>query len=149
MSAPALRLYDAQIRRLAAGVPDLSQPGLDAAEVESFLDSPLCGDQVYLQAQWQSGRYLRLSARAEGCVFCLAATRVVTTLASGQAPEMASQALQALEALWQAPEASPALPDWSSLAVFEPLRGYRNRRHCVRLPFLAWCALAEGAEPPG
>ena len=100
------------------------------------LDNPLCGDRVSIDVTLERGEVRSLAHRVKGCLLCEAVASVIGARAVGARVEDLHALRTNVDRLL-ADEPLEGGPWWSELDMFAPVRGYRSRHECVRLPFEA------------
>lgn len=117
---------------------------LERPSAESLVSNPVCGDQVRVEVELDSGRIAAVSARARGCSIAVAAASVMTELVGGLEPA-AAIALGEQAARIARGEPAPADSD-ARLRAFARVAALPSRQRCATL---AWEALGECLKPPG
>lgn len=119
---------------------------LEAADGESMLDNPLCGDRVRLQVRLdRDGRIAALAHETRGCLLCEAAASLIGARASGL-DRAGAQALAEAAGEMLASASAPAPTQWSELGIFHPAREVPSRHKCILLPFRALLAALAAAS---
>lgn len=121
--------------RAAAGAGQLEN-----ATASASVDNPLCGDQVTVHLRMEAGRVDALAHTVRGCLLCEAAASLIGAHAPGQTPAQlraVTAQVEALLATGTPPDPAVVGERWRDLAMFTPVRNYKSRHQCVRLPFQA------------
>ena len=117
---------------------------LERPSAEALVSNPVCGDQVRVEVELDSGRIAAVSARARGCSIAVAAASVMTELVAGLEPGAARElGLQAARIARGEP--APTEAD-ARLRAFARVAALPSRQRCATL---AWEALGECLKPPG
>jgi NifU-like protein involved in Fe-S cluster formation len=138
MNAP---LYDMEILRLAASVPDerLADPAGSAEK-----RSPVCGSRVTVDVNLDgAGRVAAIGMRVRACALGQAASAVMHAHAIGRTPAELAAARDQLAA-YLAGEGG--VPDWPRLDIFARALPHRGRHASIRLAFEAAAEAAAQAE---
>ncbi|WP_193170497.1 iron-sulfur cluster assembly scaffold protein [Nisaea nitritireducens] len=124
-------LYQAEILRLAK--EGRGNQRLEDADGTARVDNPLCGDRVTVDLKMSDGEIVAIGHRVQGCALCEASAALIKLNAPGKD-------LSALETVRQhlldylAGTRDDDL-DWPELESFSPVRDFKSRHDCVRLPF--------------
>lgn len=126
----AKELYQKDIidlsRRSRLRLP-IENPGYSAR-----VDNPLCGDRVTLDFNLENKLIKDVGLRARGCALCEAAAEVLAVQAVGRNSDDIIDTYEDLKAYLLG---TVAIPKWSSLKVFSPVKPIVSRHECVLLPF--------------
>ncbi len=124
--------------RAATGAGRLSDPTRSVT-----VDNPLCGDRVSIDVALEAERVSALAHRVKGCLLCEAVGSIFGAGAVG-ARVADLHAFRANVDRLLAGEPVEGDAWWPELDAFTPVRAYRSRHECVRLPFEA---LAKSLAP--
>lgn len=130
--------------RAATGAGRLNHPTHTAT-----VDNPLCGDRVSIDVEIALGQVRAVAHRVKGCMLCEAAAAVIGARAVGVPVEELHAIRANLDRLLVDGAAANG-PWWPELDMFAPVRAYRSRHDCVRLPFeaLSKSLAPESGETP-
>lgn len=139
----SLDLYQQEILALAkrGSTPER----LDAPDASVRVDNPLCGDRVTIDVTLSEGRITKLGHKVQGCALCQATAGLLMETAIGRRVEDIAKATEELTRFIAEEDDTISL-SWPKLAVFQPVRKFKNRLECVRLPLTALsraCAAAD------
>jgi nitrogen fixation NifU-like protein len=118
---------------------------LDPADGAATVDNPLCGDRVTMTVRLRDGRLVALGHEVRGCALCGAAAAVIGARAVGETVARVRDVVRAVDDRL-AGTVGPESVGWPELEMFDPVRAYRSRHDCVRLPFQALAESLEGIE---
>ena len=124
-------LYHREILRLAR--EGRGNQRLDDADGSARVDNPLCGDRVTVDLKMSDGKIAQVGHRVQGCALCEA----VAALIRQNAPGLSGNELEIirqhfLDYLAGTPEDDL---EWPELESFAPVKNFKTRHDCVRLPF--------------
>ena len=105
----------------------------------------MCGDRVSIDVALEAGRIRALAHRVKGCLLCEAVASIIGARAVGARVEELHAIRTNVDRLLL-DEPVVGAQWWPELEMFSPVRDYRSRHDCVRLPFEA---LAKSLVPPG
>ena len=97
------------------------------------MDNPLCGDRVTIDVTLSEGRITKLGHKVQGCALCQATAGLLMETAIGRRVEDIAKATEELTRFIAEEDDTISL-SWPKLAVFQPVRKFKNRLECVRLP---------------
>lgn len=140
--ASASEIYHRAIQSLAQEA--VGEGRLEAPTGSAFLDNPLCGDCVDMQATAHDGRISAIGHKVRGCLLCRAAASLIGKGAPGMSVDEAARVAAAVSAFLR--ESGPLPEGWAALALFTPVRGHASRYTCVELPFRALVAALRGTD---
>lgn len=124
-------LYQAEILRLAK--EGRGNQRLEDADGSARVDNPLCGDRVTVDLKMQDGKITGVGHRVQGCALCEASAALIRLNAPGRnLGELETVRQQLLDYLSGTGEDGL---DWPELESFAPVRDFKSRHDCVRLPF--------------
>ncbi|MEP3115040.1 iron-sulfur cluster assembly scaffold protein [Nisaea sp.] len=124
-------LYQAEILRLAK--EGRGNQRLEDADGSARVDNPLCGDRVTVDLKMSDGKVSTVGHRVQGCALCEASAALIKLNAPGRSlSELEKIRQQFLDYLAGTREDNP---DWTELDRFAPVRDFKSRHDCVRLPF--------------
>lgn len=124
-------LYQAEILRLAK--EGRGNQRLDDADGSARADNPLCGDRVTVDLKMSDGKIAEVGHRVQGCALCEASAALIRLNAPGRSlSELETVRQQFLDYLAGTREDDL---DWPELESFAPVRDFKSRHDCVRLPF--------------
>ena len=117
--------------RAATGKGRLPDPDGSAT-----VDNPLCGDRVTIDVKMDGDCVSAVGHQVRGCLLCEAAASIIGARAVGAKPDQLVTARRAVDALLAG---RPTEHDgaWPDIADFTPVRAFKSRHDCVRLPFEA------------
>lgn len=124
-------LYQAKILRLAKlgrGNQRLEDPDASAR-----VDNALCGDRVTMDFKLEDGKIAEVGHRVQGCALCEASASVIRENALGLTVEEIEAVREQLVAYLEGREDDGL--DWPDLESFAPVKDFKTRHDCVRLPF--------------
>ena len=135
-------LYNAEILRLAAGIPHharLADP-MGSAERRS----PICGSRATVDVNLDAdGRVSEVGLLVRACALGQASSAMLAGEVLGKTPDELAAARDALTA-WLASGDGDA-PDWPGLHLFTPALPHSARHPSIRLAFEAAAEAAEAA----
>lgn len=124
-------LYQAEILRLAKD--GRGNQRLEDADGSARVDNPLCGDRVTVDLKLKDGKISAVGHRVQGCALCEASAALIRQHAIGESlAGLETVRRQVLEYLTGARDGDL---DWPELQSFAPVREFKSRHECVRLPF--------------
>ncbi|MEQ8333134.1 iron-sulfur cluster assembly scaffold protein [Nisaea sp.] len=124
-------LYRAEILRLAK--EGRGNQRLEDADGSARVDNPLCGDRVTVDLKLKGGKITAVGHRVQGCALCEASAALIRQHATGQSlAGLETVRRQLLDYLAGARDGDL---DWPELESFAPVRDFKSRHECVRLPF--------------
>lgn len=124
-------LYQAEILRLAK--EGRGNQRLEDADGSARVDNPLCGDRVTVDLKLKDGKITAVGHRVQGCALCEASAALIRQHATGQSlAGLETVRRQLLDYLAGARDGDL---DWPELESFAPVRDFKSRHECVRLPF--------------
>lgn len=135
-------LYNAEILRLAAGIPHHERL-LDAdASVERR--SPVCGSRVIVDLRKDGeGRVVALGLKVNACALGQASASLMARHAIGRSPDELAMARDALTGFLAGERDTPG--NWPGLEIFAPALPHKARHPSIRLAFEA-VAEAAGSQ---
>lgn len=125
-----IKLYSAQILRLAADIPLLGH--LDRPDFSVKRRSPLCGSTVSVDICMENGRIRDYAQDVKACALGQAAASVVGASVVGCTPDQIQTARDQLLAMLTSGGAAPAAP-FDGLKVLLPARDFVNRHASILL----------------
>ena len=139
----SLDLYQKEILALAkrGSTPER----LDAPDASARVDNALCGDRVTIDVTVSDGKITGLGHKVQGCALCQATTGLLMETAIGRRVEDVTAASEELSRYIGEEDDTVSL-SWPQMAVFQPVRQFKTRLECVRLPLTALsraCAAAD------
>lgn len=115
---------------------------LEHADATARVDNPLCGDRVTIDLALDGETVTAVGHRVQGCALCEASAAIIARNLVGRPAATVGEARAGLLAYLDG--ADEAVLVWPQLSAFAPVRDFKSRRDCVRLPFdAALKALAE------
>ncbi|MFW2829718.1 iron-sulfur cluster assembly scaffold protein [Sphingomonas sp. ID0503] len=140
-------LYNAEILRLAAGIPHHERLATPGATVEKR--SPICGSRVTVDVTVdEHGRVTALGQKVNACALGQASAALMGAEALGRTPDELAAARDALTAFLNGEREDPG--DWPGLHIFAPARPHTARHASIRLAFeaVAEAAALAAAKAP-
>ena len=110
---------------------------LDDADIEEYIDNPLCGDQVTVYARVQDGAFEEVSFTGRGCSISQASASMLTEQLTGKSREEAEEKIEAFLEMMRTEEKE----DLGELAALKGVVQTPNRIRCATL---AWEAMRRG-----
>ena len=136
-------LYNAQILRLAASIPN--QARLGTAQATSEKRSPICGSRITVDVALDgAGRVAALGQEVKACALGQASASLMGAHAVGRSAAELADARDALAAFLAGKRDDPG--DWPGLEIFMPARDYPARHPSIRLAFEAVADAAAAAS---
>jgi NifU-like protein involved in Fe-S cluster formation len=127
-------LYNAEILRLATGIPH--QQRLDAPQASVEKRSPVCGSRVTVDVTMgPDGRLVALGQEVRACALGQASAAIMGRYAIGHTPQELAAARDALAAFLAGERDDPG--DWPGLEIFAPAIPHKARHASIRLAFEA------------
>lgn len=127
-------LYNAEILRLAAGIP--YQERLAAADASVEKRSPVCGSRVVVDVRSDdTGRIEALGLKVNACALGQASAALMARHAIGKAPGELEAARAALADFLAGGRSDPG--DWPGLEILAPAVPHSARHPSIRLAFEA------------
>lgn len=137
MAAP---LYNAEILRLAAGIPHHER--LSDADASAEKRSPVCGSRVIVDIRRDGeGRVAALGLKVNACALGQASAALMARHAIGKTAAELGTARDALTNFLAGERDDPG--DWPGLDIFAPALAHKARHPSIRLAFEA---VAEAAD---
>lgn len=142
-------LYNRDILRLAASIPNLGRLDRPQASVEK--SSPVCGSRVVVDLVLdREGRVTAVGQEVKACALGQASAALMGAHAEGRTRDELARARDSLAAWLKGESDDPG--DWPGLAVFADARRFPARHASILLAFdaaaeAAALAGAEGARP--
>jgi nitrogen fixation NifU-like protein len=142
----SLALYQKEILNLAAaGEKPLV---LADADISVRVDNPLCGDRVTIDITLTDDRITGIGHKVQGCALCQASAALIAAEVVGATGSEISAASEQLTK-FIADEDDAVELSWPKMAVFAPVREFKNRLECLKLPFTAVLrAISNVKNPP-
>ena len=125
-----IKLYSAQILRLAADIPRLGR--LDHPDASIKRRSPLCGSTVTVDIYLSVGHITDYAQDVKACALGQAAAAVVGANVLGCTPEQIRTARDELLAMLKTGGPAPSAP-FDNLKVLLPARDFLNRHASIML----------------
>ena len=127
-------LYGPAILQLAREARDRAP--VQRPTARATVSNPFCGDEVRLEVRVEEGLIREIACSVRACVLCEVSALIMRQAIIGKDDSSLPQAEQFLSDL---AGGSPVTPPagWEQLGKFEPLRRFKSRLDCVRLPLRA------------
>lgn len=124
-------LYHTKILQLAK--EGRGNQRLDDADGSARVDNPLCGDRVTVDLKMSDGKIAEVGHRVQGCALCEAAAALIRQ----NAPGLSGSEVEAIRQHFLDYLAGTREGDleWPDLENFAPVKNFKTRHDCVRLPF--------------
>ena len=119
---------------------------LEEATCKAEGTNPLCGDQVTIYAQIESGRIVDLSFEGVGCAISTASASLMTEALVGKTLEEAAELHETFHGLLTGKDVDVSNDELGKLEVLAGVRDYPVRIKCATL---AWHALRSAVEGGG
>ena len=130
----SLALYQQEILALAAA-GEKPKP-LENADISMRVDNPLCGDRITISVTLSDGHVTGIGHKVQGCALCQAATALIASEVIGAtAQEIETANAQLTQFIADEDDDVPL--SWPKMSVFAPVRDFKNRLECLKLPFTA------------
>lgn len=110
---------------------------LEDAQIEEFMDNPLCGDQVTVYANVRDGVVAELSFTGRGCSISQASASMLTENMLGKPVEEAERLLDSFLEMMRTEEKE-------ELGELAALKGIVQTPNRIRCATLAWDAFGRG-----
>jgi nitrogen fixation NifU-like protein len=121
----------------------------DSPDATASVDNPLCGDRVKIAIRMDDNKVAEVGHEVRGCALCQAAAVVIARHAAGASSETLRDVSESVDRMLKDGAELPA-DAWPELVAFSPVRRYKSRHECVRLPFQALtAALAQTGSSGG
>jgi nitrogen fixation NifU-like protein len=119
--------------------------GVDAPEAGT---NPLCGDEVLVYVEVQTGRVADIAFQCSCCGISMASASMMTEMLKGKPVADAREAVREMLAILEdrASEATGPYAD-ERLALLETVRRFPTRTQCAALPWATVERALAGAEP--
>lgn len=131
MAAP---LYNADILRLAAGIPHHER--LTDADASAEKRSPVCGSRVIVDVRRdEEGRIAALGLKVNACALGQASASLMARHAIGRSAGELAEARDALTDFLAGGRDNPG--DWPGLTILAPALPHKARHPSIRLAFEA------------
>lgn len=116
-----------------------TQSRLEQPDRTATVDNPLCGDRITLDLALAGETVERVGHKTRGCLLCEASVYLIATHAPGETTAVLLAKAETL--LRSFTDAEQGLADlWPGLETLQPVRRYKSRLDCVKLPFQALAA---------
>ena len=112
---------------------------LENADLQEYLDNPLCGDQVTVYATLRDGRIDEVTFTGRGCSISQASASMLTEHLSGKDREEAEAVIEAFLEMMRTEEKE-------ELGELVALKGIIQTPNRIRCATLAWDAFRRGLE---
>ena len=110
---------------------------LEDADIEEYIDNPLCGDVVTLYANLQDGTFEEVSFTGRGCSISQASASMLTEQLTGKSREEAEEKIEAFLEMMRTEERE-------ELGELAALKGIVQTPNRIRCATLAWDAMRRG-----
>jgi nitrogen fixation protein NifU and related proteins len=110
---------------------------LEDADIEEYIDNPLCGDVVTLYANLQDGTFEEVSFTGRGCSISQASASMLTEQLTGKSRDEAEEKIEAFLEMMRTEERV----ELGELAALKGIVQTPNRIMCATL---AWDAMRRG-----
>jgi nitrogen fixation NifU-like protein len=110
---------------------------LEDADIEEYIDNPLCGDVVTLYANLQDGTFEEVSFTGRGCSISQASASMLTEQLTGKSRDEAEEKIEAFLEMMRTEERE-------ELGELAALKGIVQTPSRIRCATLAWDAMRRG-----
>jgi nitrogen fixation protein NifU and related proteins len=110
---------------------------LEDADIEEYIDNPLCGDVVTLYANLQDGTFEEVSFTGRGCSISQASASMLTEQLTGKSRDEAEEKIEAFLEMMRTEERV-------ELGELAALKGIVQTPNRIRCATLAWDAMRRG-----
>jgi nitrogen fixation protein NifU and related proteins len=110
---------------------------LEDADIEEYIDNPLCGDVVTVYANLQDGTFEEVSFTGRGCSISQASASMLTEQLTGKSRDEAEEKIEAFMEMMRTEERE-------ELGELAALKGIVQTPNRIRCATLAWDAMRRG-----
>lgn len=136
-------IYNRRILELAADIPKLGRLSSPQATARAF--AKLCGSSVIVDIVLEGGVVTDFAHEVKACALGQASSSVMGRLIIGSTSQELREVRLAMRRMLKENSAPPQ-GKWSELAVFEPVRAFRERHASTLLTFDAVVAALDEIE---
>jgi nitrogen fixation protein NifU and related proteins len=110
---------------------------LEDADIEEYIDNPLCGDVVTVYANLQDGTFEEVSFTGRGCSISQASASMLTEQLTGKSRDEVEEKIEAFLEMMRTEEKE-------ELGELAALKGIVQTPNRIRCATLAWDAMRRG-----